>query len=99
MLAIVNGRPRVLTLLEVIEHFIEHRREVVRRRIGFDLRKAEARAHIFEGLKIALDHLDAVDHADSRLEDHDRGEAGLVAAVRPVARSRPRPSWTCSFSA
>src|SRR5215471_1083140 len=60
LLAIVAGRPRVLSLLEVIEHFIEFRREVVRRRIEFELRKAEARAHILEGLKIALDHLDEV---------------------------------------
>ena len=60
MLAIVAGRPRVLSLLEVIEQFIEFRREVVRRRIEFELRKAEARAHILEGLRIALDHLDAV---------------------------------------
>ena len=60
MLAIVGGRPRVLTLLEVVEHFVEFRREVVRRRTEFERRKAEARAHILEGLKIALDHLDAV---------------------------------------
>jgi DNA gyrase subunit A len=60
MLAIVAGRPRVLSLLEVIEQFIEFRREVVRRRTEFELRKAEARAHILEGLKIALDHLDEV---------------------------------------
>ena len=60
MLAIVGGRPRVLPLLEIIEHFIEFRREVVRRRTEFELRKAEARAHILEGLKIALDHLDEI---------------------------------------
>jgi DNA gyrase subunit A len=60
LLAIVGGRPRVLGLLDVVEHFIEFRREVVRRRIEFELRKAEARAHILEGLRIALDHLDAV---------------------------------------
>ena len=60
MLAIVGGRPRVLPLLDIIEHFIEFRREVVRRRTEFELRKAEARAHILEGLQIALDHLDAV---------------------------------------
>jgi DNA gyrase subunit A len=59
-LAIVAGRPRVLSLLEVIENFVEFRREVVRRRIEFELRKAEARAHILEGLRIALDNLDAV---------------------------------------
>jgi DNA gyrase subunit A len=60
MLAIVGGRPRVLNLLEMIEQFVDFRREVVRRRTEFELRKAEARAHILEGLKIALDHLDEV---------------------------------------
>ncbi|MBL8137845.1 MAG: DNA gyrase subunit A [Acidobacteria bacterium] len=59
-LAIVAGRPRVLSLLEVLEHFVEFRRDVVRRRIEFELRKAEARAHILEGLRIALDQIDAV---------------------------------------
>ena len=60
MLAIVAGRPRVLNLLEFIEHFIEFRREVVRRRTEFELRKAEARAHLLEGFRIALDHIDRV---------------------------------------
>jgi len=60
MLAIAGGRPKVLSLLEVIENFVDFRREVVRRRTEFELRKAEARAHILEGLRIALDHLDEV---------------------------------------
>jgi DNA gyrase subunit A len=60
MLAIVGGRPRVLNLLEFVELFIDFRLEVIRRRTEFELRKAEARAHILEGLQIALDHLDAV---------------------------------------
>ncbi len=60
LLAIVNNRPQVLTLKDVLMHFIEHRREIVLRRTAFDLKKAEARAHILEGLKIALDHLDRV---------------------------------------
>ena len=60
MLAIVGGRPRVLSLVEMLEQFVEFRRDVVRRRTEFELRKAEARAHILEGLRIALDHLDAV---------------------------------------
>ena len=60
MLAIVGGRPRVLSLLELVEHFITFRREVVQRRTEFELKKAEARAHLLEGLTIALDHLDAV---------------------------------------
>src|SRR5437870_2661153 len=60
MLAIVGGRPKVLSLLELIESFIEFRREVVRRRTEFELKKAEARYHILEGLRIALDRLDTV---------------------------------------
>jgi DNA gyrase subunit A len=60
MLAISGARPRVLALLDIVEQFVEFRREVVRRRTEFELRKAEARAHILEGLKIALDHLDEV---------------------------------------
>ncbi|PYR34774.1 MAG: DNA gyrase subunit A [Acidobacteria bacterium] len=60
MLAIVEGRPKVLDLLELVESFVDFRREVVRRRTEFELRKAEARYHILEGIKIALDHLDAV---------------------------------------
>ena len=57
-LAIVHNRPRVLNLRELIDHFIEHRHEVILRRTQFDLDRAEDRAHILEGLKIALDHLD-----------------------------------------
>jgi len=60
MLAIVGGRPKVLSLVEFIDNFVEFRREIVRRRTEFELRKAEARRHILEGLKIALDHIDAV---------------------------------------
>jgi DNA gyrase subunit A len=60
MLAIVGGRPKVLSLLELVESFIEFRRDIVRRRTEFELRKAEARYHVLEGLRIALDHLDQV---------------------------------------
>ena len=60
MLAIVGGRPKVMSLLELVETFVEFRREIVRRRTEFDLRKAEARHHILEGLRIAIDNLDAV---------------------------------------
>ncbi len=60
MLAIVGGQPRVLTLREVLDQFLEHRKEVVTRRCIFELKKAEARAHILEGLKIALENLDEV---------------------------------------
>ena len=60
LLAIVDGRPQVLDLASALREFLEHRREVVNRRTIFDLRKAEERLHILEGLKIALDNLDAV---------------------------------------
>jgi DNA gyrase subunit A len=60
MLALVDGQPQTLPLKSVLQHYVDHRREIVRRRTEFDLGKARARAHILEGLKIALDHLDAV---------------------------------------
>ncbi|MBM2837913.1 MAG: gyrA, partial [Deltaproteobacteria bacterium] len=59
-LSIVDGQPRVLTLKETLQCFVKHRKEVVTRRTIFDLKKAEARAHILEGLKIALENLDEV---------------------------------------
>ena len=79
MLAIVGGRPRVLSLVEMIDLFVDFRREVVRRRTEFDLRKAEARAHILEGLKIALDHLDAVIALIRASRNPPEAREGLVA--------------------
>jgi len=60
LLAIRNGAPVVMTLKEILAAFVGHRREVITRRTLFDLKRAEARAHILEGLKIALDHLDEI---------------------------------------
>ncbi|WP_044481595.1 DNA gyrase subunit A [Paenibacillus antibioticophila] len=60
MLAIVNNEPKILTLKEVLHHYLQHQIEVIRRRTEFELKKAEARAHILEGLRIALDYLDEV---------------------------------------
>ena len=60
MLALVDGRPRVLTLQEVLYYYIEHQKDVITRRTRYELSKAKARAHILEGLTIALDHIDAV---------------------------------------
>jgi DNA gyrase subunit A len=60
MLALVDGQPKVLNLREMLTFFLEHRHEVITRRTQFELNKAEHRAHILEGLKIALDHIDAV---------------------------------------
>jgi DNA gyrase subunit A len=59
-LSIVNGQPRVMNLMELLRNFIEHRIDVVRRRTQYELRQAEARAHILEGLQKALDHIDAI---------------------------------------
>lgn len=60
MLAIVNGEPKILTLKQILQHYIDFQVEVIRRRTIFDLKKAEERAHILEGLKIALDFIDEV---------------------------------------
>ena len=60
MLALVNGQPRTLTLKDMIHYFIEHQKDVIVRRTRFELNKAEAEAHIIEGLRIALDHIDEV---------------------------------------
>ncbi|QYR21698.1 DNA gyrase subunit A [Paenibacillus sp. sptzw28] len=60
MLALVNREPRVLNLRDILYYYLQHQIEVIRRRTEFDLKKAEARAHILEGLRIALDHLDEV---------------------------------------
>ncbi|MFZ5968727.1 MAG: DNA gyrase subunit A [Bacillota bacterium] len=60
MLALVNGEPKVLNLYDMIYHYLQHQKDVVTRRTQYDLKKAEERAHILEGLKIALDHIDAV---------------------------------------
>jgi len=78
MLALVNNRPEVLNLKQILHYFIEHRREVVVRRTAFELRKAEERAHILEGLKIALDNLDAVITLIRRAQSPEEARVGLV---------------------
>jgi DNA gyrase subunit A len=60
MLALVDGQPKVLNLKQCLQHYLDHQKVVIRRRTAYELRKAEARAHILEGLRIALDHLDEV---------------------------------------
>ncbi|WP_246944330.1 DNA gyrase subunit A [Bacillus pinisoli] len=60
MLALVDGQPKVLNLKEVLSHYLDHQKVVIRRRTQYELEKAEARAHILEGLRVALDHLDEV---------------------------------------
>jgi DNA gyrase subunit A len=78
MIALVRNQPQVLNLHGLLSHFIEHRREVVVRRTRFDLRKAEERAHILEGLKIALDHLDAVIALIRAAASPDDAKTGLM---------------------
>ena len=78
-LAIVNGKPQVLNLKEILKHFISHRREIITRRTIFDLKKAEARAHILEGLKRALDFLDDVIALIRASSDSNEAKAGLIA--------------------
>ncbi len=77
MLAVVNGRPVVLTLAEMLQEFIAHREVVITRRTQFDLEKAEARAHILEGLRIALEHLDEVIALIRASESPEAARTGL----------------------
>jgi len=60
MIALVDGTPRVLNLKQALRHYLEFRVEVVRRRAEFDLKKAKARLHVLEGLRVAIDNLDRV---------------------------------------
>ena len=78
-LAIVNGQPRVLSLLELLRSFIEHRVDVVRRRTQYELRQAEARAHILEGLKKALDHIDNIIKLIRAAKTTGEAREGLIA--------------------
>ncbi len=79
MLAIVGGQPKVLALREVLGYFIEHRKEIVTRRTLFELKKAEARAHVLEGLKIALENLDEVIQVIKSSANPAEAKARLVA--------------------
>ena len=78
MLALVDGQPQTLPLKAVIAHHVDHRREIVRRRTEFDLGKARERAHILEGLKIALDHLDEVIRTIRESADVDTARRNLM---------------------
>ncbi|MFD0682352.1 MULTISPECIES: DNA gyrase subunit A [unclassified Paenibacillus] len=78
MLALVNGEPKVLNLKEMLFHYLEHQKVVIRRRTEFELRKAEARAHILEGLRIALDHLDEVIALIRASQTTEEAREGLI---------------------
>ncbi|HOE65686.1 MAG TPA: DNA gyrase subunit A [Candidatus Hydrogenedentes bacterium] len=77
MLALVNNQPRVLSLLEMVGYYVKHRAEIVRKRTEYDLRQAEARAHIVEGLLKAIDHIDEVIEIIRSSEDADQARVRL----------------------
>jgi len=82
MLALVNNKPKVLNIKEMLYHYVEHRKVVVVRRTKFELKKAEARAHILEGLKIAIDNLDAVVKTIRQAPDTDTARLNLMEKFR-----------------
>ncbi|NNE70401.1 MAG: DNA gyrase subunit A [Rhodothermales bacterium] len=84
VVALVGGRPKTLNLKEMIRHYVDHRHEVIVRRTQYELRKAEERAHILEGLTIALDHLDAVITIIRNSPDTEEARANLMAGVFPT---------------
>ncbi len=86
MLAIVNGRPETLNLKQMLQHYIDHRHDVIVRRTQYDLERAEARAHILEGLRIALDHIDLVIETIRRSSSPADAQERL-AVIRPTADS------------
>jgi DNA gyrase subunit A len=95
MLAIVNGQPRICTLREVLQEFIGFRREVVTRRTLFQLRKAEERHHILMGLKIALDHLDAVIKLIRAAKSPEEAKAALMAGAFATAAALKKDPSLC----
>ncbi len=93
--ALVDGVPRTLSLLELLQHYLDFQREVVTRRSKYELRKAEARAHVLEGYLIALDNLDAVIALIRAAPDAGRGPRRTdegVRALRDPGAGDPRPS-------
>lgn len=78
LLALVDGKPEVLTLKQCLEYYLKHQVEIIRRRTQFELNKAEARAHILEGLQIALDHLDEVITLIRESKTADVAKTGLI---------------------
>ena len=93
--ALVDGVPRTLSLLELVRHYLDFQREVVTRRSKYELRKARDRAHVLEGYLIALDNLDEVIALIRASDDTDEARDGPDGALRAVARSRRRRSSTC----
>ena len=78
MLALVNNEPKILTLKEILYHYIEHRKDIIIRRTRFDLAKAEARLHILEGLRIAIDHIDEIIQIIKGAKDDNEARSTLM---------------------
>ena len=79
MLALVDGQPRVISLKEALQYYIDFRREVITRRSQFELKGAKARAHILEGLKIALDQIDKVIATIRKSETAEKARQSLMS--------------------
>ncbi|MBI0121269.1 DNA gyrase subunit A [Lactobacillus sp. M0398] len=79
MVAIVDGAPHFLSLKQMLQYYLEHQEDVVTRRTKFELEKAEARAHILEGLQIALDHIDEIVHIIRQSQSSDIAKAALIS--------------------
>jgi DNA gyrase subunit A len=82
MLALVNGEPKILTLKEILENFIDHRHDIVVRRTKFELEEAERRAHILEGLKIAIDNIDEIIGLIKKSKDPDYARQKLMSRFK-----------------
>lgn len=99
MLAVVDNRPVLLNLKTALAYFLDHRREVVVRRTKFELRKAEARAHILEGLLKALDHIDEVVSLIRSSATPPGGQGTISCSASNCPKCRRRPFSTCGCSA
>lgn len=98
MLALVDNEPKILTLKEMLYYYLEHQKEIIVRRTRFDLKKAQARAHILEGLIKALDIIDEVISLIRSSQTTDIAKARLWSSWA-FPRSRQRAYWICVCSA
>ena len=87
MLALVDGQPKVLNLKQCLYYYLDHQRVIIRRRTEFELRKAEASAHILEGLRIALDNLDAVITLIRSSQTTDIAREGLMTQFSLIGKT------------
>lgn len=91
----VNGRPLLLNLKDLIHYYVEHRHDVLVRKTKFELAEAEKRAHILEGLLIALDHLDEVIALIRASQTPDEARTGLIEKFA-LSKFRQKLFWICA---